>query len=75
MPFSAGTFTSPAPSPAIGQGEEPAFRDRLRTPGNPLAAFEDAPDERMALELLKQIVDGEGRIGVIETDHHSQRHQ
>ena len=59
---------------AVGQGEEPAFRDRLRTPGDARAAFQDAPDELMALELLEQIVDGKGRIGVVESDHHSQRH-
>ncbi len=37
----------------------PALGDRLRPPGDPLAAGEDLPDEPVRLELLQHVVDGE----------------
>src|SRR5205085_7920787 len=53
--------------------EEAALRDRLRPPGDALTAVEDAADERMRLQLLQQIVDGQGSIAVVEADDHAER--
>ncbi len=43
--------------------------DRLRAPGDPLAAVEDLLHERVGLQLLQGVVAGEGRVGRVEPDH------
>ena len=59
----------------LRQRQEPAALDRLRAPLHPLAALEQPADLRMGLQLLEEIVDGEGRVAVIEPDHHPERDQ
>ncbi len=58
---------------AVRQGEEPALWDGLRPPGDPFPAFEDGPDERVPLELLEHLVNGERRVRVVEADDHPDR--
>src|SRR5581483_5447764 len=55
------------------QREEAALGDRLRTPGDALAAGEQPADERVRLQLLEQVVDGERGVAVVEADDHAQR--
>ena len=83
MPLSAGTLTSPTPSPtssrpgawnAPRQRDEAALGDRLRAPLDPLAALEDRPHARMRLQLLQQVVHRERRVAVVEADHHADAH-
>ena len=57
---------------AARQAVEPAARDRLRPPRQPLAALDEAADERVGLELLQQVVRREGRVGVVEADDEAQ---
>ena len=50
-----------------------ALRDRLRAPGDALAALEDLLDERVELELLQHVVDRDPRVGVVEPAHEPDR--
>ncbi len=56
----AGNRERPRERPVAARG------DRLRAPADPLAALEDLPDEWVGLELLERVVDGEGRVRVVE---------
>ena len=51
---------------------EAALGDRLGAPGDALAALEHAPEERMALDLLQQVVHRERGVGVVEADDESE---
>jgi hypothetical protein len=54
----------------LRQSQEPALRDRLRAPGDPLATFEELAHERMRLELLEHVVHRELDVAVVEPDDH-----
>jgi len=56
------------------QGVEAAFGDRLRAPGDALAAGEDLPHELVRLQLLEEVVHGHREVAVVEPDDHAQRH-
>ena len=53
---------------------EPAARDGLRAPLDPLAALEDGADGRVRLQHLEQVVRVEPGIAVVEADDHPDRH-
>jgi hypothetical protein len=53
------------------QRDEPALRNRLRTPRDALAAVQHLTNERMCLELLQQVVHGQLHIAVVEPDDHA----
>ena len=53
---------------------EPAARDRLGSPLDPLAALEDGTDRRVGLQDLEQVVRVEPGIAVVEADDHPDRH-
>src|SRR5262249_2421058 len=59
----------------LREREEPAARDRLRPPLHAFAPVEELADRRMRLQLLEQVVDGELRVAVVETDDHADREQ
>ena len=59
----------------LRQRQESPFGDRLRAPGDPLAAVEQLADERVRLQLLQQVVDGKLDVAVVEPHHHAERQQ
>ena len=55
----------------LRQRDEAALGDRLRAPGDTLAALEDLPDARMRLQLLQHVVHRQLRVAVVEPDDHA----
>ena len=53
---------------ALRHREVAAGGDRLRAPGDPLAALDDLLDEGVGLHQLQRVVAAEGRVGVVEAD-------
>ena len=82
MPFSAGTFTSPAPSP---QSSSPGACSRFGSATKPPSGIVFAPHatrsppsrmlphERVRLQLLEQVVHRELGVAVVEPDDHPDR--
>ncbi len=50
--------------------EQSALGNRLRSPRDALPAFEEIADERVRLQLLQQVVDGQLDVSVVEAHDH-----
>ena len=58
----------------LGHRPVAALGDRLGAPGDALAALEDPAHELGGLELLQQVVAGDGGVGVVQADDEADRH-